>query len=251
MLAIILGTSLRSIINDGAFGEPIDTPFGKTSTDLVRTDFFGSNVLLLARHGKDGATYAHQVNYRANMWALKEMGVRQVIATATVGGIHNQLNVGDVVIPDQVIDYTYGRDHTYYGELPVKHFDFTSPFTDSVRQVLIRSNDDKHDKEFFNFGVYGCMQGPRLETSAEIARLRQDGCDLVGMTLMPEASLARELDLEYAAICLVVNSAAGLKSGEIDLTHAKEVAMCSAKRLRTHLGRAVQLLRDQRRSEPA
>lgn len=240
--ALILGTSLRSLVADAVFSEPIDTPFGVTSSSIIQTKYFGSRVLLLARHGKDGATYAHKVNYRANLWALKDYGVRQVIATATVGGINSQLNVGDVVIPDQVIDYTYARDHTYFGELPVEHYDFTYPFTDRLRQALIQSKQDSKNEVVFDRGTYGCMQGPRLETSAEIVRLKRDGCDLVGMTLMPEAALARELNLEYAAICLVVNTAAGLTASEIDLTKAQTVARCSVKTLRARLGRAVQLL---------
>ena len=242
MQAVILGTSLRSIIEDGLFGEPIDTPFGRTSSSLVQTEIFGSRVLLLARHGKDGGTYAHKVNYRANMWALKDCGVNQVIATATVGGISSQLNVGDIVIPDQIIDYTFGRDHTYFGDLPIKHYDFTYPFTDRLRQILIQSRQDSKAGELLNRGTYGCTQGPRLETGAEVTRLKQDGCDLVGMTLMPEASLARELEMEYAAVCLVVNAAAGLTPSEIDLKHAHTVASISIEKLRGLLGRAVQLL---------
>ena len=242
MQSIILGTSLRSIIEHGLFGEPIDTPFGATSSDLVQTDIFGSRVVLLARHGKDGGIYAHKVNYRANMWALKDLGVNQVLATATVGGISSQLNEGDVVIPDQIIDYTYGREHTYLGDLPVTHYDFTHPFTDRLRQILIRSRHDGKTSEVLNRGTYGCTQGPRLETGAEITRMKQDGCTLVGMTLMPEASLARELKLEYAAVCLVVNAAAGLTSSEIDLNQAHDVATSSIESLRALLGRAVQLL---------
>ncbi|MCY3541809.1 MAG: S-methyl-5'-thioinosine phosphorylase [Gammaproteobacteria bacterium] len=242
MQAIILGTSLRSIIEDGLFGEPIETPFGTTSSNLVETDIFGPRVLLLARHGKDGGTYAHTVNYRANMWALKDCGVNQVLATATVGGISAQLIVGDVVIPDQIVDYTFGRDHTYFGDLPIKHYDFTYPFTDRLRQILIQSRQDPKPNEILNRGTYGCTQGPRLETRAEITRLKQDGCDLVGMTLMPEASLARELELDYAAVCLVVNAAAGLTPNEIDLKHAHTIATSSIETLRGLLGRTIQLL---------
>ncbi len=242
MQAIILGTSLRSIIADGQFGESIDTPLGTTSSSLVETDIFGPRVLLLARHGKDGGTYAHKVNYRANMWALKDCGVNEVLATATVGGISLQLNVGDIVIPDQIIDYTFGRDHTYYGDLPIKHYDFTYPFTERLREILIQSRQDRETSEVLNRGTYGCTQGPRLETGAEVTRLKQDGCELVGMTLMPEASLARELEMEYAAVCLVVNAAAGLTPSEIDLKYAHTVASSSIEKLRGLLGRAVQLL---------
>lgn len=220
----------------------MDTPFGTTSSSLVQTEIFGPRVLLLARHGKDGSTYAHKVNYRANLWALRDLGVNQILATATVGGINSQLNVGDIVIPDQIVDYTFGRDHTFFGDLPIKHFDFTYPFTDRLRQILIQSRQDPKPNEILNRGTYGCTHGPRLETRAEITRLKQDGCDLVGMTLMPEASLARELELEYAAVCLVVNAAAGLNSSEIDLKQAHAVATSSIEVLRRLLGRAVQLL---------
>lgn len=242
MQAIILGTSLRSIIEEGLFIEPIETPFGTTSSNLVETDVFGPRIFLLARHGKDGGTYAHKVNYRANMWALKDCGVKQVLATATVGGISSHLNVGDIMIPDQIVDYTFGRDHTFFGDLPIKHYDFTYPFTDRLRQILIQSRQDPKPNEILNRGTYGCTQGPRLETGAEITRLKQDGCDLVGMTLMPEASLARELELEYAAVCLVVNFAAGLTPSEIELKHAHTVATSSIETLRVLLRRAIQLL---------
>lgn len=242
MQAIILGTSLRSIGEGGTFGEPIDTPFGATSSGIVRSEIFGRRVRLLARHGEFGATLAHKVNYRANLWALKDQGVRQIIATATVGGINSRLNVGDVVIPDQVIDYTYGRDNTYFGKLPIGHYDFTYPFSDRLRQILIQTRQDPMDSEVLNRGTYGCTQGPRLETRAEIVRLKRDGCDLVGMTLMPEAALARELELEYAAVCLVVNAAAGLVQSEIDLKNAHTVATNSVETLRAHLRRAVELL---------
>ncbi|MYD44984.1 MAG: S-methyl-5'-thioinosine phosphorylase [Gammaproteobacteria bacterium] len=242
MQAIILGTSLRSIIDDSLFVESMDTPFGTTSSSLVQTEIFGPRVLLLARHGRDGSTYAHKVNYRANLWALRDLGVNQILATATVGGISSQLNVGDIVIPDQIVDYTFGRDHTYFGDLPIKHYDFTYPFTDRLREILIQSRQDSKTSETLNRGTYGCTQGPRLETSAEITRMKQDGCDLVGMTLMPEASLARELELEYAAVCLVVNAAAGLTPSEIDLKHAHTAATSSIETLRVLLGRAIQLL---------
>ena len=242
MQAIILGTSLCSIIEGGLFVGPIETPFGTTSSNLVETEIFGPRVLVLARHGKNGRNYAHKVNYRANIWALKDCGVNQILATATVGGISSQLNVGNIVIPDQIIDYTFGRDHTYFGDLPIKHYDFTYPFTDRLRQILIQSRQDPKPSEILNRGTYGCTQGPRLETGAEISRLKRDGCDLVGMTLMPEASLARELEMEYAAVCLVVNAAAGLTPSEINLKHAHTVATSSIEELRGLLGRAVQLL---------
>lgn len=242
MLAVILGTSLRSIVDDAAFGEPIVTPFGTTSSSLVQTEIFGPRVVVLARHGNDGTVYAHTVNYRANLWALKDCGTKHVLATATVGGISSMLSIGDVVIPDQIVDYTYGREHTYFGDLPVKHYDFTYPFTDRLRQILIQARKGAENGEDLNRGTYGCTQGPRLETGAEIIRLKRDGCDLVGMTLMPEASLACELNLEYAAVCLVVNTAAGLTQSEIDLKHAHTVATSSIENLREHLGRAVKLL---------
>jgi 5'-methylthioinosine phosphorylase len=150
------------------------------------------------------------VNYRANLWALHSEGVKHVVAVATVGGIHPDLGPGRIALPDQILDYTYGRKTSFHDghELPVRHIDFTEPYSAKMRE-LIRKAAMQANESFVDGGVYATVQGPRLETAAEINRLERDGATMVGMTGMPEAALARELDIEYAAICPVANHAAG------------------------------------------
>jgi 5'-methylthioadenosine phosphorylase len=150
------------------------------------------------------------VNYRANIWALHAAGVNHLLAIATVGGIASNLNAGDIVLPNQLIDYTHGRKNTYHDgiELPVKHIDFTEPYSADLRQICIQAASNVK-QNLVQSGVYACVQGPRLETAAEINRLERDGATIVGMTGMPEAVLARELGMHYAAACPVVNHAAG------------------------------------------
>ena len=164
----------------------------------------------IARHGHGHTIPPHLVNYRANLWALHEQKVSHVVSVATVGGIHPDLKPGDICVPDQIIDYTHGRETTFveYNGKPVTHLDFTWPYCEEMRQrcmdALRRANEP-----FMAGGVYAAVQGPRLETKAEIERLAGDGADMVGMTGMPEAYLAREIGLCYAAIAASVNWAAG------------------------------------------
>ena len=167
-------------------------------------------MVFLARHGAGHTIPPHAVNYRANIWALHAVGVKNLLAIATVGGITSNLKAGDVVLPNQMIDYTHGRNNTYHDgiELPVKHIDFTEPYSADMRQICIKAASNIKQPLLEN-GVYACVQGPRLETAAEINRLERDGATLVGMTGMPEAVLARELGMYYAALCPVVNQAAG------------------------------------------
>jgi 5'-methylthioinosine phosphorylase len=211
MLGIIGGTGLTQLrclqINRREIAR---TPYGEASQPLVFGNLAGVDVVFLARHGAGHTIPPHAVNYRANIWALHAAGVKNVLAIATVGGIHRQLNPGDIVLPHQLIDYTYGRNNTYHDgiELPVKHIDFTEPYSIQLRQSckLAAANIKQ---PLVDTGVYACVQGPRLETAAEINKLERDGATLVGMTGMPEAVLARELGLHYAALCPVVNHAAG------------------------------------------
>jgi|TARA_B100000315_G_scaffold207909_1_gene202838 purine nucleoside phosphorylase len=170
------------------------------------------DVLSLSRHGPGHRYTPHQINYRANVWALRELGAEGVIATFTVGGISAALTPGTLVLPDQVIDYTWGRAHTF--DLPgERHVEFSDPFDEGLRRWLA-AGAGHSGLEVVLGGTYGATQGPRLETAAEIDRLDGEGCSVVGMTAMPEAALARELDLPYVALCLVVNPAAG--RGAID-----------------------------------
>lgn len=223
--AIIGGTGLTELTGMTRL-EPInlDTPFGLPSAPVLRGEFGGHQVLFLARHGHPHRIPPHQVNYRANLWALKEAGAEAVLAMNAVGGIHMAMGSGHFCVPHQLIDYTYGREHTFFeGELEhVTHVDFSYPYDERLRQHLITALAAE-GVAFSDHGVYGCTQGPRLESAAEVVRLERDGCDIVGMTGMPEAVLARELDLPYACLSLVVNPAAGKSSGVITMAEIEAV----------------------------
>ena len=196
------------------------TPYGEASQPLVFGELAGREVVFLARHGSGHTIPPHAINYRANIWALQSVGVTDLLAVATVGGIDLSLSPGSVVLPDQLIDYTYGRKNTYHDgiELPVKHIDFTEPYSSKLRdyckQAALNVHQPLHDG-----GVYAVVQGPRLETAAEINRLENDGATLVGMTGMPEAALARELNMDYVALCPVANHAAGRGSSVSGITY--------------------------------
>lgn len=216
MIALIGGSGLTELdgleLSDSLV---VSTPYGAPSAPLLKGRYAGRDVLFLARHGHPHRIPPHQVNYRANLWALREAGARAVIAVNAVGGIHPAMGAGHLCVPHQLIDYTWGRASTFFeGELEhVTHIDFSHPYDASLREQLCRALRDCGEV-FSERGVYACTQGPRLETAAEIVRLERDGCDIVGMTGMPEAALARELDLPYACLALVVNPAAG-KSTEL------------------------------------
>lgn len=197
----------------------VDTPYGAPSAPLLRGDYAGREVLFLARHGHPHRIPPHQVNYRANLWALKQVGAEAIIAVNAVGGINGAMGTGHLCVPDQIIDYTWGREHTFFaGDLEhVTHIDFTQPYDAGLRERLLVALAEQ-GSAYSAAGVYACMQGPRLETAAEIARLERDGADIVGMTGMPEAVLARELGLPYACLALVVNPAAGKAPGAISMT---------------------------------
>ncbi|MDJ0862883.1 MAG: S-methyl-5'-thioinosine phosphorylase [Gammaproteobacteria bacterium] len=218
-LAIIGGTGLTSLPGLSIDGrEDVATPFGKPSAALIRGHFHARPVLFLPRHGVAGNIPPHQVNYRANVWALREVGTRQIIAVNAVGGIQADLVPGTLLIPDQLIDYTHSRRNTFFeDELEhVVHVDFTEPYCPTLREVLIAAAREA-GLAAVERGTYGVTQGPRLETSAEVDRLERDGCQVVGMTGMPEAVLARELDLCYAACVVVANAAAGRGAGAISM----------------------------------
>ncbi|HHI92093.1 MAG TPA: S-methyl-5'-thioinosine phosphorylase [Gammaproteobacteria bacterium] len=219
-LAIIGGTGLDTLgILHVDKHELIDTPFGEPSGPVTRGSLSGREVLFLPRHGYNHSLPPHQVNYRANLWALREAGADNVLAVAAVGGIRADMGPGRLVIPDQIIDYTWGRPSTFFERgsggksEPVTHIDFTEPYCDALRQRLLKAAF-AGNITVVDGGTYAATQGPRLETTAEIERLARDGCHLVGMTGMPEAALARELELCYACCAVVANWAAG-KSGDI------------------------------------
>ncbi len=211
MLAIIGGTGLTKLPGLSiTHRQVIRTPYGEPSGPLTFGDLDGHPVVFLARHGYGHTIPPHLVNYRANIWALHAQKVSHVVSVATVGGIHANLAPGRLAVPDQIIDYTHGRETTFadYGDKPVTHLDFTWPYCPEMRQRCI-SALEKADESFMDGGVYASVQGPRLETKAEIDRMAKDGADMVGMTGMPEAYLAREIGLCYAAVAVSVNWSAG------------------------------------------
>jgi 5'-methylthioinosine phosphorylase len=211
MLAIIGGSGLTSLSSlSVAHREVVRTPYGDVSSALLFGEIAGHDAVFLARHGHGHTIPPHRVNYRANLWALRQRGATSVLAVASVGGI-NGCRPGDLVLPHQLIDYTSDRPSTYFdgGDQRVRHVDFTHPYTAEMREKCLAAAKAA-GIPLLDGGVYGAVNGPRLETAAEIARMARDGATMVGMTGMPEAALARELALPYAAICVVVNHAAGL-----------------------------------------
>ena len=211
MLAIIGGSGLTQLGNlDVTHKQAIRTPYGEPSGALTFGNIAGKKVVFLARHGYGHTIPPHEVNYRANIWALKEQKVDGVISVASVGGIRADMKPGTIAVPHQILDYTWGRKFTFFegGEQPVTHIDFTDPYSAVWRSRIICAAE-ACGEPVLDGAVYASTQGPRLETAAEINRLERDGADMVGMTGMPEAALAREAGLEYAAIAVVANFAAG------------------------------------------
>ncbi|NJM33104.1 MAG: S-methyl-5'-thioinosine phosphorylase [Limnobacter sp.] len=200
----------------------VRTPYGEPSCAFLFGQLVGQDVVFLARHGYGHTIAPHEINYRANLWALSQLEIDGIVAIASVGAINPTLKTGLLVIPDQIIDYTHGRPSTFFEgtEEPVRHIDFTWPYDASLR-ALIHSAADASEEPVHLGGCYACTQGPRLETAAEVRRLAQDGADLVGMTGMPEAALARELDIPYAHLALVVNAAAGIGESSQAISHAQ------------------------------
>ena len=236
-IGIIGGTGLTEIKGLDITGEKeIKTPFGQPSAPYVIGKLKGKKVIFLARHGNPHRYPPHKVNYRANIWGFKKLGVKNIISMAAVGGITENMEPAHLVIPDQIVDYSYGRQHTFFAKNleEVTHIDFTYPYTQKLRSQLIKLATKKNIA-ISPIATYGCTQGPRLETAAEILRLENDGCDIVGMTGMPEAGLARELEISYATIAIVANWGAGKSAGEITMEEIHQ-------HLSKGMGNAVQLL---------
>ncbi|MDR0233237.1 MAG: S-methyl-5'-thioinosine phosphorylase [Zoogloeaceae bacterium] len=211
MLAIIGGSGLSQLSNlDVMRRKIVRTPYGEPSSVLTFGRLGGQDAVFLARHGHQHTIPPHKVNYRANIWALREGGASHIVSVASVGCIPDGLSPGDLVIPHQVMDYTWGRASTFFedADTPVTHIDFTEPYDARLRQSLLDAARSAGIPAR-DGGVYAVTQGPRLETAAEINRLERDGAEVVGMTGMPEAALARELSIPYAVINLVANHAAG------------------------------------------
>lgn len=231
MDAVIGGSQLSSLaILDGSRRETSSTPYGDPSGPITIGAVAGREVAFLPRHGDPHVVPPHRINYRANIWALRELGATNIIAIATSGGMRADFVPGTLVVPDQIIDYTHGREHTYSDGTaaePVLHVDFTCPFSAPLRQRLLEAAA-LAAANVVDGGCYACFNGPRLESAAEIRAFMRDGCDLVGQTLMPEAGLAREAGLAYAALCPIVNHAAGLADSAHGISRAELTATRAA-----------------------
>ena len=248
MLAIIGGTGLSKLANlEITRREIVRTPYGEPSGPLTYGRIGKCEVVFLARHGYGHRLAPHEVNYRANVWALHANGIRRIIAVNSVGGIAAHLGPGVIAVPDQIIDCTHGRLHTFFEgtDVAVRHIDFTYPYCPNARQLCLAAAKAAGAK-VLSGGVYAATQGPRLETAAEINRLERDGATMVGMTGMPEAALARELDLSYAALVLSVNHAAGRGSSAevIDMQSIQAVLESGMVVVRKILEQAVALHED-------
>ncbi|MDP2609274.1 MULTISPECIES: S-methyl-5'-thioinosine phosphorylase [unclassified Oceanobacter] len=224
-IGIIGGTGLTHLEGPEVTARhDINTVLGTPSGSVHEGLWEGREVLFMARHGHPHSVPPHKVNYRANLLALQELGAEAILAVNAVGGIHPDMGAGAIVIPDQLIDLTWGRESTFFdgSYQPLNHIDFTEPFDAGLRQALIEAARVL-PAPVSDYGVVGVTQGPRLETAAEVNYLERIGCDLVGMTSMPEAVLARELGIPYASVCLVVNPAAGRSDAEITMADIQAV----------------------------
>ena len=224
-----------------------ETPWGMPSAALIKGRLAGNDVVFLSRHGEAHTIAPHRINYRANLSALQLQGVKAIIAVNAVGGIDPEMRPADLVIPKQLIDYTHGRESSFFDgqQQALQHIDFSYPFSDNLRQLIVRTAIDSGIMVHAH-GVYGVAQGPRLETSAEIQRMARDGCDIVGMTAMPEAVLARELDIPYASLAVVVNAAAGLSEQVICIDEIERVMQQRMVDVRRLLGLVVEQYIDPR-----
>ena len=234
MLAIIGGSGLTAY-PELHICESVSrsTPYGEASVAVQLGELGGKPVAFLARHGQPHRIPPHKVNYRANLYLLQSLGVTEIIAVNAVGGIGEAYAAGVICVPDQIVDYTYGREHTFSDSaaVPLLHCDFTEPYSEPLRQRLLAAARTLNEPIVEN-GVYAAVQGPRLETAAEIRRLANDGCDLVGMTGMPEAGLARELALDYACLAVVANKAAGCSDEPITIEQIHRVMDAAQARVR-------------------
>ena len=237
MLGIIGGSGLSELAGlENAEEKLLATRYGPPSSAVVSGRLHGRQVAFMARHGRPHSIPPHRINYRANLLALQRVGVREIVAVNAVGGITDACEPGVLCLPDQIIDYTWGRAHTFYDDnSDVAHIDFSRPYTQTLRRRLLLAAASA-GVVLRDGGVYGATQGPRLETAAEIRRMQQDGCDIVGMTGMPEAALARELGLDYACLAVVANRAAGLTAETITQLAIEEVMYRCMGQVKTLIG---------------
>jgi purine nucleoside phosphorylase len=218
-VAIICGSDLRQY-SGLSFDQAIEinSRYGETSSTVLKASGVDFPLYFLARHGFETSIPPHRINYRANIDVLKQLGVEQIVAVNTVGGLVEAMAPGTWVCPDQIIDYTFGREMTFFDGIanPMQHIDFSFPFANSLRESLLQFAAQE-GFALVNYGTYGVTQGPRLETAAEIKRLQNDGCHLVGMTMMPESVLAREMNIGYSSLCFVANWGAGMEQQPLNI----------------------------------
>ncbi len=241
-IAVIGGSGLYKLPALKVLGrEVVRTPFGDPSTALLRGLLAGQEIIFLPRHGYGHTIAPHKINYRANIWALHELGVNAIFAVNAVGGIRSDLQTESLVVPDQILDYTYDRCHTFFDsgpDSPPVHVDFSDPYSLRVRRAYLQGASVAGIK-VHEGATYAATQGPRFETRAEINRLERDGADIVGMTGMPEAALAREIGVDYASLCAVVNPAAGRGNGPIEVTELESVLAHCVSRVKDVLAAAM------------
>jgi len=235
LYAVVGGSGLYSLDDDFVVDstQKHDTPYGEISAELQLGDWHGRRIVFLPRHGSSHQIPPHRINYRANLWALKNIGVTHIIAANAVGGISPEFPPETLALTDQIIDYSCNREHTFFdGEnTEVRHVDFTQPYSEVLRQQIIKAANSAKI-ELVDSATYGCTNGPRFESAAEIRKMKTDGCDLIGMTGMPEAALARELDIEYASIALVVNWCAGIDDTDISMEQINAILDDGVDRIR-------------------
>jgi 5'-methylthioadenosine phosphorylase len=249
MLGIIAGSGLYEI--EGlSFEESVnaDTVYGKPSGSILRYKYEGRDVFFLPRHGKNHNLPPHRVNYRANIRAFKDLGVQEIISLSAVGGIRADLEPGSIVIADQLLDFTKSRINTFFDGDDVVHVDFTAPYCSEMRDILLGASR-KAGLKVFDGGTYAAVEGPRLETAAEIAFFKSAGADMVGMTAMPEAALAREAEMCYSGIYVVTNYAAGISKGRLTTGEVVETMRSSSASTQVLLSLSIRLF-DGNRSCP-
>ncbi|MFQ5816100.1 MAG: S-methyl-5'-thioadenosine phosphorylase [Candidatus Hydrothermarchaeaceae archaeon] len=243
MIAIIGGTGIYDPHVFTGKTERIMTSYG--AIDVMMGSLGGKKIAFLARHGAGHAVPPHKINYRANIIGLKGLGVKRIIAVNSVGCINDKFVPGDLVVPNDFIDLTKGRSSTFYDD-EVVHIDFTGPYCPEVRAALLREAD-KVENKIFDGGVYACTQGPRFETPAEIRMLSTLGADIVGMTGLPEAILAREQEMCFASVCTVTNYAAGISKKKLTAVEVKEIVEEGLEDMKRIISRAVELIPADRR----
>jgi 5'-methylthioadenosine phosphorylase len=222
-LAIIGGTGLAKLADmlEEPAREIIDTPYGQA--EIVSGKHKNYGIIFLARHGLAHTVAPHLINYRANIWSLKELGVDSIFASAAVGALSENIKPGDFVLPDQFIDFTKSRQNTFFNGVDneLKHVDMTEPYNGQLRMALAKAAEEK-DIKLHPKGIYVCTEGPRFETPAEIEMFKKMGADVVGMTGVPEVVLAKELDIKYASLAITTNYAAGIADSELTFEECRE-----------------------------